>query len=82
MWQRQHNLLQKGLADALAGLRHAAVMDNNGITVAALRLLYEARPDAVHQAFFDLARSQEEMVSLIILGRASAKRPGAIPPTK
>ncbi|CAK0828366.1 unnamed protein product, partial [Prorocentrum cordatum] len=73
---------KKELADALAGLRHAAVIWATGIAVAALWLLYEARPDAVHKAFLDLARNQEEMGSLVILGRASAKRPGAIPPAK
>ncbi|CAK0843347.1 unnamed protein product, partial [Prorocentrum cordatum] len=40
---------KKELADALAGLRHAAIMDNGGIAVAAPQLLYEARPGAVRK---------------------------------
>ncbi|CAK0829807.1 unnamed protein product [Prorocentrum cordatum] len=75
------NLTTRELSDALAGLRHVAVVNKNGIAVAALRLLCESRPGAVYMAFFDLASSRGEMGSLVIMGRASATGPGTIPPT-
>ena len=57
-------------------------MDKYGCSVSGLCMIFNARPEPIHKFFLRLARSKDEMESLVIQGRALAKCPGSIPATK